>query len=146
MWIATLGLGLLLAAAAGGAFSPDVSAALGTAKEIYVATRRKDGTQSKIVPVWFTVVDDRVCFSSAPDSHKVRRIRRGSPLLVWVGSPQGPHFVGEAEVVADPELAGRMAPDYVRKYWIAWLGFFRPRPERVRSGKTVIVCVRPAAG
>jgi hypothetical protein len=145
MGLMALGLGLVLAVAAG-AFSPDVSTALGSAKELYVATRRKDGTQSKIAPVWFTLVDGRVCFTSVPGSHKVRRIRRGSPLLVWVGSPQGPHFVGEAEVLADPELAARMAPDYVRKYWIAWLGFFRPRPERVRAGKTVIVCVRQAGG
>ena len=36
-----------------------------------------------------------------------------------------------------------MAPEYDRKYWIAWLGFFRPNPERVREGKTVIVRVLP---
>jgi hypothetical protein len=31
----------------------DVVEALGRAKEIYVGTRRKDGTPSKRVPVWF---------------------------------------------------------------------------------------------
>jgi hypothetical protein len=36
-----------------------------------------------------------------------------------------------------------MGPVYDGKYWISWLGFFRPRAERVRDGKTVIVRVSP---
>ena len=86
---------------------------------------------------------DAVYFTTAPESHKARRIARGSPLLVWVGATDGPHFVGRAELVRDPALAARMAPNYDRKYWISWLGFFRPRAERVRAGKTVIVKVEP---
>ena len=84
---------------------------------------------------------DAIYFTTGPDSHKARRVARGSPLLVWVGSTSGPHFVGQAELVRDPEVAARMAPVYSRKYWIAWLGLFRPNPERVRAGKTVIVKV-----
>jgi PPOX class probable F420-dependent enzyme len=124
-------------------WSPEVRAALERAKNIYVATRRADGSQSKVVPVWFTLDGDRLCFTTEPGSIKVKRIRRGSPLLVWVGARTGPHFSGPAEISTDPELAARMAPRYDAKYWISWLGFFRPRPERVRAGKTVIVCVRP---
>ena len=125
-------------------WTPEVRAALERAKNIYVATRRADGTQSKVVPVWFMVDGDRLCFATEPRSIKVRRIRRGSPLLVWVGRRDGPHFVGRAEVSADPDLAARMAPAYNAKYWISWLGLFRPRPERVRTGKTVLICVRPS--
>jgi hypothetical protein len=62
---------------------------------------------------------------------------------VWVGSATGPHFVGKATLEKDPALAARMAPAYSKKYWIAWLGLFRPDPERVRSGKTVLVKVVP---
>jgi PPOX class probable F420-dependent enzyme len=123
---------------------PEVLDALRDAKNIYVATRRADGTQSKVVPVWFTLDHDWLCFMTEPASHKARRIRKGSPLYVWVGSRSGPHFVGRAEVVTDPDLAGRMGPVYSRKYWIAWLGLFRPDPARVRAGKSVIVRVRPA--
>lgn len=121
----------------------DVRAALERAKNIYVATRRADGTESKVVPVWFMLDGDRLCFTTEPGSIKVKRIRRGSPLLVWVGGRNGPHFAGRAEISTDPELAARMGPVYDAKYWISWLGFFRPRAERVRTGKTVIVCVRP---
>ena len=123
--------------------APDAVAALRSAKQIYVATRRADGTPSKIVPVWFILDGEAVYFTTGPESHKARRIARGSPLLVWVGRPDGPHFVGRAELVRDPGVAARMAPVYDEKYWISWLGFFRPRPERVQAGKTVIVRVTP---
>src|SRR6266850_5352625 len=124
-------------------FAPAVADALRKAKQIWVATRRADGSASKAVPVWFNVDGDAVYFSTGPGSHKARRIARGSPLLVWVGRADGPHFVGRAELVRDPGVAARMAPAYNAKYWIAWLGFFRPNPERVRAGKTVIVRVIP---
>ena len=117
--------------------------ALRAAKQIYVATRRADGAPSKVVPVWFMLDGEAVYFTTGPESHKARRIAGGSPLLVWVGRPDGPHFVGRAELVRDPDVAARMAPAYDRKYWLSRLGFFRPRPERVRAGKTVIVKVTP---
>jgi hypothetical protein len=137
--------GLVAMTAARAGFAPDVVAALETSKQIYVATKRADGTQSKVVPVWFMFDGNAIYFATGPDSYKARRVRRGSPLLVWVGSSDGPHFEGRAELSNDPDLATRMAPVYVQKYWIAWLGLFRPDPERVRSGKTVLVKVTPPA-
>ena len=125
------------------AFPGTLAEALRAAKQIYIATRRADGAQSKVVPVWFMFDGDAVYFTTGPATHKARRIARGSPLLVWVGATDGPHFVGRAELLQDPELAARMAPVYDRKYWISRLGFFRPRAERVRAGKTVIVRVLP---
>ena len=122
---------------------PAVARALASAKQIYVATQRADGGTSRAVPVWFMVDGAAVYFTTGPESHKARRIARGSPLLVWVGRPDGPHFVGHAELVRDPAVAARMAPAYDSKYWISRLGFFRPRPERVRAGRTVIVKVTP---
>ena len=142
-----LGLTLVLAAVAigGAAFPPDVAEALRTAKHVYVSTRRADGTESRAVPVWFIVDGDALLFTTGPNSHKVRRIRHGSPLFVHVGSAGGPHFVGHAELLQDPALAERMAPVYRQKYWIAWLGFFVPDPARVRAGKTTLVRVTPAS-
>lgn len=126
-------------------FTPEVASALRAAKQIYVATHRADGTPSKVVPVWFLFDGDAILFTTGPESHKVRRIAKGSPLLVWIGRADGPHLVGHAEIVRDPALAARMGPAYDTKYWISWLGFFRPRAERVRDGKTVIVKVTPGA-
>lgn len=136
---------LLLAGVAHAGFSPEVTAALESSKEIYVATKRANGTMSKVVPVWFMFDGEAIYFTTVPSSYKAKRIKKGSPLYVWVGSADGPQFVGPAELLRDPDLAARMAPVYAKKYWIAWLGLFKPNPERVRSGKTVIVKVRPPA-
>jgi pyridoxamine 5'-phosphate oxidase-like protein len=143
MWTIALAASLLVAAVAGAGFAPDVDGALKTASHLYVGTRRKDGSQSKIVPIWFMYDGDAIYFTTTPGSHKAKRIAKGSPLLVWVGSESGPHFEAKAELVRDPAVAEKMAPAYNQKYWIAWLGFFRPRPDRVQSGKTLIVKVLP---
>jgi len=136
---------IALVAIAQASFSPEVAAALRSSKEIYVATKRADGTLGKVVPVWFMYDGDAIYFTTLPTTYKAKRIEKGSPLYVWVGSADGPHFVGPAAILRDPGLAARMAPVYSQKYWIAWLGLFKPNPERVRSGKTVIVKVQPPA-
>jgi hypothetical protein len=137
--------GVFAAAIASARFSAEVTSALQTSKEIYVATKRANGSLSKVVPVWFMYDGDAIYFSTLPSSYKAKRIKKGSPLYVWVGSADGPHFVGPAELITDPDVAARMAPVYAQKYWIAWIGLFKPNPERVRSGKTVIVKVSPPA-
>ena len=133
-------------AAAATQFTPDVQRALETSKQLYVATQRADGSTSSVAPIWFMFDGDAVYFTTTPDSHKAKRIAKGSPVLVWVGSSQGPHFVGHGEIIRDPAQAERMAPVYDQKYWISWLGFFRPRADRIRDGSTVIVRVTPVAG
>jgi hypothetical protein len=143
MWTLVLATSLLLAAVAGAGFTPDVVAALKTSSHLYVGTRRADGSQSKVVPVWFMYDGDAIYFTTTPTSHKAKRIAKGSPLLVWVGTADGPHFEAKAELVRDPAVAEKMAPVYNQKYWIARMGFFRPRPDRVQSGKTLIVKVLP---
>jgi len=147
MWILLAWSMLAFAVAAVAAqFAPDVQEALKTSKQLYVATRRADGSTSQMAPIWFMFDGDAVYFTTTPDSHKARRIAKGSPLLVWVGSSQGPHFVGHGEIIRDPAQAERMAPVYDQKYWISWLGLFRPRADKVRDGTTVIVRVTPVAG
>lgn len=138
---------VLVAAVWSGAagFPAPVEDALKSAKNLYVATQRKDGTQSDRAPIWFMYDGTAVYFTTVPDSYKAKRIARGSPVFVWVGSESGPHFVGKGEILRDPAVAAKMAPVYDQKYWISWVGFFRPRPERVRDGKTLIVKVTPAA-
>jgi len=111
--------------------------ALRTADEIYVATKRRDGARSAAAPIWFYYTDDgKLFFTTSPDSWKAKRIDRGSPLYIWVGKKDGPFLIGEAESVTDPNLVDEMGKAYADKYWIAWLGFFKPRSARVTSGKT----------
>jgi PPOX class probable F420-dependent enzyme len=127
------------------ALGAEVKRALEGEKHIYVATRRPDGTWSRPAPVWFMYDGDAVFFTTAPTSHKARRIRGGSPVRVRVGTPEGPAFDGSAAIVSDPATVERMGEAYRKKYWIAWFGFFRPRVSRVAAGKTVAVRIVPAA-
>jgi PPOX class probable F420-dependent enzyme len=143
MWTVLALALVVLGATVGAQFPPDVRQALATAKNLYVATKRKDGSTSKVSPIWFMTDGEAVYFTTTPTSYKAKRIANGSPVLVWVGSEQGPHFVGKGEILRDPAVAEKMAPAYDQKYWISWLGFFRPRPGRVREGKTLIVKVTP---
>ncbi len=123
------------------ALSPETEDALKEQKEIYVATRRADGSRSSAAPVWFWWDGEHVYFTTAPDSHKGKRIRRGSPVYVSVQGKEGPFVEGTAEIIGDLSLVARLGEEYKDKYWIAWLGLFRPRPERVRTGKTMAVKV-----
>lgn len=112
-------------------------AALKSADLLYVATKRKNGERSSIRPIWFDYHEGHVYFTTSPSSWKARRIKRGSPLFLWIGSETGPFVLGRAQPVTDPAVITRMGEAYSKKYWLAWLGFFRPNPERVAAGKTV---------
>lgn len=111
--------------------------ALQSADLIYVATKRRDGSRSSAKPIWFYYTGDgKLFFTTSPDSWKAKRIEQGSPLYIRVGTKDGPFLIGEAEAVTDPDLVDRMGREYADKYWIAWLGFFKPRSARVTAGKT----------
>jgi len=122
---------------------PATEAALRTSDLIYVATRRRNGALSSIKPIWFYYDGGTIFFSTSPDSWKAKRLAAGSPLYIWVGSEGGPFVEGRAERVTDPALIDRMGAAYAQKYWIAWLGFFKPRSARVTEGKTNAYVVTP---
>ena len=121
--------------------SPKTKELLQSSSYIYTATQRKDGAASESVPIWFMWDGEKVFFTTSPDSWKAKRIARGSPVIINVGSKDGPKLMGKATKVTDPALIDRMGQAYNDKYWIAWLGFFRPRSDRVTSGKTVAYLV-----
>jgi hypothetical protein len=147
-WSAGCGTLLMMAVAAMAempvGFAPEVIKELNEAKQIYVATARKDGTRSTAVPVWFGYVDDAIWFTTSPGSHKGRRVRGGSPVFVSVRGKDGPFLKTKAEIVKDPAQAERLGAFYSKKYWIAWLGFFRPSGRRVQSGKVLLLRLTPA--
>lgn len=93
--------------------------ALSGAKLIFVATIRKDGNQSRAAPVWFTTSADRkaILIQTRPSTWKAKRIRRGSRVLVWIGSPTGPAFIGNAAISNDTALWDKILADFREKYW-----------------------------
>jgi pyridoxamine 5'-phosphate oxidase-like protein len=135
--------GSIMAEQPSASFPPDVVARLQDAKEIYVATERKNGTRSQVVPVWFGFMDNAIWFTTGPDSHKGKRVKNGSPMYVSVQGKDGPFIKTQAEIVKDGAIADRLGELYSKKYWIAWLGFFRPSRARNESGKTILLRLTP---
>jgi len=89
-------------------------------------------------------MDNAIWFTTGPDSHKGRRVQRGSAMFVSVGGKDGPFIKTQAEIVKDGALAERLGEIYSQKYWIAWLGLFRPSRARNESGKTILLRLTPA--
>jgi general stress protein 26 len=142
LWFA-VSVGLASMAQGANRLSAEIETALQTESYIYVATRRLSGEWSTPAAVWFMYDDGAVYFTTSPTSHKAHRIHRGSPVRIWIGRKDGPCFEGEAHFIKDRSVVERLAAGYSQKYWIAWLGFFRPRPSRVASGRTLVVKVTP---
>ena len=89
----TLTISILTAGPAGCAgFSDPELKAFDQATTVYVATVRKDGNQSTPAPVWFTMSANRaqLLIQAHKGSWKDKRIRRGSPVIVWIGGLNGP--------------------------------------------------------
>ena len=135
------GLASMVTTSHAGTVSPATKELLQSSSYIYTATQRKNGEVSASVPIWFMYDGDKIFFTTGPESWKAKRIARGSPLIINVGSQDGPKLVGKATKVTDPAVVDRMGQAYSSKYWIAWLGLFRPRSDRVTAGKTVAYLV-----
>jgi PPOX class probable F420-dependent enzyme len=118
-------------------------ASLANASYIYIATVRKDGNQSRAARVWFIATGGKILIDTDRDSWKAKRIRRGSPVIVWVGTPTGPAFVGKAEFVTDHAVQDFMIEQIPKKYWLAWLGLFGPKRAKFDSGRVVTIRITP---
>ncbi len=116
--------------------------ALSEASVLYIATVRKNGAQSTPAPVWFTIAPDHsILIQTQPTTWKARRIRRGSPVIVWIGKPNGPAFVGRAEITGDPAVSRQIVDDYPKRYLMARLGLHRPTQEMFDKGRILAVAI-----
>ena len=141
--IATIGFFAPANAALGQATQRDIDA-FAKSKLVYIATVRKDGNQSKSTPVWFTTTADHLlCIETGPATWKAKRIRRGSPAMIWIGAEDGPAFIGKAEITNDPAIRNRIVTDYPEKYLSARVGLFRPSEEKFAAGKIVAIKITP---
>jgi general stress protein 26 len=124
-------------------FPTEFMAGLKESKQIYVATVRRDGKRSTVVPVWFGIIEGAIWFATPPKSYKAKRVRHGSPMFVSVQGKDGPFVQTKAEIVKDGVIAERLGEIYARKYWIAWLGMFRPSRKKMDTGKDVLIRLTP---
>jgi hypothetical protein len=142
-----LGLSIALlmmpAVAFGQASQRDIDA-FAKSQLIYIATVRKDGNQSRSTPVWFTTTPEHILLlETKPDSWKAKRIRRGSPAMIWIGAMDGPAFIGKAAITTDKDLQAHIITDYPKKYLTARVGLFKPTQEKFDSGKIVAIAITP---
>ncbi len=121
------------------------SQALSGAKLIYIATVRKDGSQSKAAPVWFTLGADNqsILIQTGPQTWKAKRIKRGSPVLVWIGAATGPAFIGKAEITPDAAVQEKILTDMHEKYWENRVMGVGPSAERFKSGDRIAIVITP---
>ena len=118
--------------------------ALADASYLYIATVRKDGNQSTAARVWFIATPDgQILFDTNTDSWKAKRIARGSPVIVWIGSASGPAFIGKAEFVRDPQIQDQMIEAIPKKYWLARMGLFGPKRAKFEAGQIITVRISP---
>jgi general stress protein 26 len=118
--------------------------ALSSASYLYIATVRKDGNQSKAARVWFiATADGQILIDTNSDSWKAKRIARGSPVIVWIGSSSGPAFIGKGKIVADRAVQDQMIEAIPKKYLLARMGMFGPKRERFDSGQIVTIRISP---
>jgi general stress protein 26 len=129
---------------AGAAASTRDLTAFQDASSIYIATVRKDGNQSQAARVWFIVTpDNKILIDTNSDSWKAKRIRRGSPVLVWLGSPTGPAFIGKAEIIDNKEIQDSMIEKIPEKYFLARIGFFGPKRAKFDDGQIITIRISP---
>ena len=145
LFVATaLTIPILTAGPAGCAgFSDPELKAFDQATIVYVATVRKDGNQSTPAPVWFTMSANRaqLLIQAHKGSWKDKRIRRGSPVIVWIGGLNGPSFVGRAEITNDATVVDKILTDYPKKYTMnALVG---PSRESFESGDRIAIRITP---
>ena len=119
--------------------------ALTGAKLIYLATIRKDGNQSKAAPVWFTLSADNkaILIQTGPQTWKAKRIKRGSPVLVWIGKAEGPAFIGKAEITSDASVREKILTDMRAKYWENRVMGVGPSAEGFKSGDRIAIVITP---
>jgi len=124
-------------------FSDPELKAFDQAQTVYVATVRKDGNQSTSAPVWFTMSADRaqLLIQAHKGSWKDKRIRRGSPVIVWIGGLNGPAFIGKAEITKDAAVVDKILTDYPKKYTMnALVG---PSRASFESGDRIAIRITP---
>jgi general stress protein 26 len=119
--------------------------ALSQANLVFIATVRKNGMQSKAAPVWFTAGTDNnsILIQTEKTTWKAKRIRRGSPVLVWIGKPDGPAFIGRAEITNDSVLQNKILADFRQKYLQNRLLGMGPSQAEFESGEQLAIKITP---
>lgn len=75
----------------------------------------KASGELKKLQVFLVVNDGQIEFLTRGDTYKVKRVRRNSHVICYVGSKDGPTISGTAKIIIDRSEVSRV----YRKYWKA---------------------------
>ena len=75
----------------------------------------KASGELKKLQVFLVVNDGQIEFLTRGDTYKVKRVRRNSRVICYVGSKHGPTISGTAKIITDRSEVARV----YRKYWKA---------------------------
>ena len=68
---------------------------------------------------------------------------RGSPVLVWIGKPDGPAFIGKAEIISDRVIQNKILTDFRQKYLQNRLLGMGPSQAEFDSGEQLAIEIVP---
>jgi hypothetical protein len=74
---------------------------------------------------------------------KAKRIRRGGPVLVWIGAADGPAFIGKAKITRDAAVQKKILDDFRNKYWQNRLLGIGPSRAKFDNGNRVAIEITP---
>lgn len=137
-------LALLLTFGSGAAHATELPAAvhdqLASAKYVYIATQRKDGSFGKPAEIWFMWHDGAVWVGTPPTTWRVKRIKHKRPnAKIAVGKADGPSFDAVGSIVKDAKVADLLRETYAKKYPDRWPGYAEKFKEGLKDGSRVLV-------
>jgi len=86
------------------------------ARNIWLATVRPDG-RPHLVPIWFVTFDERIFICTAPDSVKIRNLRRNERVALALEDGSQPVIIeGTARVVGREDAPWPVVEQFKTKY------------------------------
>lgn len=108
----------------------------------WVGTYKKSG-ELKLIQVWLTLSNGAIEFLTGGDSYKVKRLKRDSRVVCYIGAKTGPEVKGTAEIVTDQTAIRRVYRAYWKTHPFMMLILAPAISRKIKSGTQVLIRVRP---
>lgn len=121
--------------------NPELQQAL-QAHQLWFGSYRKSGELVKI-QVWLTINGGCIEFLTGKDSYKVKRIRRNSRVICFIGDKNGPSISGTAEIVMGREAMLQVYRAYWKTHRFVMTFLAVGIRFRIKTRKDLVIRVQP---
>src|SRR5690348_3917249 len=121
--------------------NPELQQAL-QAHQLWFGSYRKSGELVKI-QVWLTVNGGCIEVLTGKDSYKVKRIRRNSRVICFIGDKNGPSISGTAEIVMGREAMLQVYRAYWKTHRFVMTFLAVGIRFRIKTRKDLVIRVQP---